>query len=185
MSTNFSNGTVTNPQTNKLKNAGIEKTVKQTSNKQTQTNPQTNPLFYSITSLLAFRINVVAKQKYMELPPQKKKIVKLTLETIIFSLAEDKEDLERAVKELGIELAKNNTQPVLNLNINYNEVKAEAKNTVNIDISKLLELMNELERIINWIETHNWRKEQNSYVVPPAVLKELNDTFAKIKRLVN
>ncbi|MQL56444.1 chromosome partition protein [Acidianus ambivalens] len=180
MNTSSSNTTETNPQTNKLTNAGIEKTVKQTSNKQTNLNPSN---FYNITSLLAFRINVIAKQKYMELSPQKKKIVKLVLENAILSLAEDKENLPYFAKQLGLELAKNDIQPILNININYSEAKAEAK--AEIDISKLLELTNELERIINWIETHNWRKEQNAYIVPPAVLKELNDAFAKIKRLVN
>ncbi len=117
----------TNSETNKLKQTGSEKTVKQTSNKQTKIKPN----FYNITTLLAFRINVIAKEKYMELSPHKKKIVKLALESIILSLANDKEDLQHFAKELGIELAKENIQPIININVN--EAHSEAK--VNIDIT--------------------------------------------------
>ncbi len=65
MNSNNNNNTIneTNSQTNKLKNEDSEKTVKQTLVKQTP--KQTN--FYKITTLLAFRINVIAKEKYMKL----------------------------------------------------------------------------------------------------------------------
>jgi len=177
MNTNNNAINETNPQTNKLKNEGLEKTVKQTSNKQTKTN--TN--FYNITTLLAFRINVIAKEKYMELSPHKKKIVKLALESIILSLANDKEDLQHFAKELGIELAKENIQPIINININ--EAHSEAK--VNIDITKLLEILNELESLLSTIQKNNWRKESNAYIIPPARWKELNEKVDSLKKLVN
>jgi uncharacterized protein YpuA (DUF1002 family) len=167
----------TNFQTNKLNKTGSERFVKQTSNKQTKTN--TN--FYNITTLLAFRINVIAKEKYMELSPQKKKIVKLILESAILSLSDDKEDLERVAKELGIELAKNNIQPIININVN--EAHSEAK--VNIDITKILELVNELESLLVSIQKYNFNAERNAYVLPPARMKDLQQKLNELKKMVN
>jgi hypothetical protein len=174
MNSNNNTTNETNPQ--QLKNAGLEKTVKQTSNKQTKTN--TN--FYNITTLLAFRINVIAKEKYMELSPHKKKIVKLLLENAILSLADDKADLQYFAKELGIELAKENIQPIININVN--EAHSEAK--VNIDISKLTEILNELESLLMTIQRNNWRKENNAYVIPPARWKDLAEKIDSLKKLV-
>ena len=167
----------TNFQTNKLNKTGSERFVKQTSNKQTKTNAN----FYNITTLLAFRINVIAKEKYMELSPQKKKIVKLALESIILSLANDKEDLQHFAKELGIELAKENIQPIININVN--EAHSEAK--VNIDITKILELVNELESLLVSIQKYNFNAERNAYVLPPARMKDLQQKLNELKKMVN
>jgi hypothetical protein len=177
MNSNNNDINETNFQTNKLKQTGSEKTVKQTSNKQTKTNAN----FYNITTLLAFRINVIAKEKYMELSPQKKKIVKLMLESAILSVSDDKEDLERVAKELGIELAKNNIQPIININVN--EAHSEAK--VNIDITKLIEILNELESLILTIQKNNWDPHKSAYILPRLRMTELSEKIESLKKLVN
>ncbi len=45
-----------------------------------------------LTSELFFRVHSFVKEKYMSLSAKQKKIVKLTLESIILSLADDKEN---------------------------------------------------------------------------------------------
>lgn len=143
------------------------------------------PINSDLTTQISFRISVAAKEKYMQLSPNKKKIVKLALETTIFSLADDKEDLERAVKELGIELARNNIQPILNLNINYNEAKAEAKTEVNVNFGELLKAVNELERLIYTIMNHHYNPRNVEYTVPKPVMNNIVDTLNKIRKSIN
>jgi len=141
-----------------------------------------------LTSELFFRVHSFVKEKYLSLTAKQKKIVKLTLESVILSLANDKENFNKIAKELGIELVKDNlTLSPINININVNEVKAQAKSEakVNIDISKLTEILNELESLLTTIQKNNWRKESNAYIIPPARWKELNEKIDSLKKLVN
>ncbi|AZG03214.1 hypothetical protein [Sulfolobus spindle-shaped virus] len=140
-----------------------------------------------VTSLLAFRINALAKEKYLRLDARKKRIVKLALESLIFSLSDDKENFEKVAKELNIELIRDNITPAsINININYNEnkPKAEAKVNVTIDLSDLINKLNEL-----WNEVKVRNKDiqrNNAIVLPPARIKEFDELIAKImKKLVN
>jgi glycyl-tRNA synthetase (class II) len=145
------------------------------------------PINSDLTTQISFRISVSAKEKYMQLSPNKKKIVKLTLESIIFSLADDRDDLERAVRELGIELSKNNIQPILNLNINYNqaEAKAEARSEVNINIPDLLNAVNELERIVYNIMNHSFNPRTAQYQMPQAVMQSIAEKLKEIRKSIN
>ncbi|AZG03072.1 hypothetical protein [Sulfolobus spindle-shaped virus] len=135
---------------------------------------------------IEFRISVLAKEKYLKLDARKKRIVKLALESLIFSLSDDKENFEKVAKELGIELVKDNITPSINININYNEnkPKAEAKVNVTIDLSDLINKLNEL-----WNEVKVRNKDiqrNNAIVLPPARIKEFDELIAKImKKLVN
>ena len=160
----------TNSQTNKQTDS--EKTVRRTSVVQTK-----------IRTVLDFRVGTIVKERYLQLSPEKKKIVKLVLQNIIFSLANDKENLEGVAKELGLELAKQNIQPILNINVNVSESKAE--NHINIDISKLIEAINELERLLLTIQKHNWNPNQNAYIIPIARMKDIENKLDELRRLVN
>ncbi|QGA87267.1 hypothetical protein [Sulfolobus spindle-shaped virus] len=191
----------TNTLTNTNTKAGSEKTVRQTSNKQTQTNNPTNTNtntliqkdienigksdedFTGVTSLIAFRISAVAKARYMSLSPRKKRIVKLGLETLIYALSGHKEDLNRVSRELGLELAKESIQPIVNINIS--ESRAEAKAEAKIDITKLLDVINELEALLIQIQKNNFRKDLNCYLIPPARMKDLETRITALKELVN
>jgi ABC-type long-subunit fatty acid transport system fused permease/ATPase subunit len=141
-----------------------------------------------LTSELFFRVHSFVKEKYMSLSAKQKKIVKLALESIILSLAEDKENFSKIAKELGIELVKDNlTLSPINININVNEVKAQAKSEakVNIDISKLTEILNELESLLIAIQKNNFNAKQNAYTIPPARWKDLTEKIDSLKKLVN
>ena len=141
-----------------------------------------------LTSELFFRVHSFVKEKYMSLSAKQKKIVKLALESIILSLAEDKENFSKIAKELGIELVKDNlTLSPINININVNEVKAQAKSEakVNIDISKLTEILNELESLLIVIQKNNFNAKQNAYTIPPARWKDLTEKIDSLKKLVN
>ncbi|ACP34319.1 chromosome partition protein [Sulfolobus islandicus L.S.2.15] len=139
-----------------------------------------------LTSELFFRVHSFVKEKYMSLSVRQKKIVKLALESIIVSLAEDKENFSKIAKELGIELVKDNlTLSPININININEAKAQAKSEVKLDISKLTELLNELESLLIAIQKNNFNAKQNVYTIPPARWKELNEKIDSLKKLMN
>ncbi|AZG03150.1 hypothetical protein [Sulfolobus spindle-shaped virus] len=140
-----------------------------------------------VTSLLAFRINALAKEKYLRLDARKKRIVKLALESLIFSLSDDKENFEKVAKELNIELIRDNITPAsINININYNENKPKAEAKVNVTI-ELSDLINKLNELWNEVKVRNRDIQRNNAVVlPPARIKEFDELIAKImKKLVN
>ncbi|AZG03494.1 hypothetical protein [Sulfolobus spindle-shaped virus] len=140
-----------------------------------------------VTSLLAFRINALAKEKYLRLDARKKRIVKLALESLIFSLSDDKENFEKVAKELNIELIRDNITPAsINININYNENKPKAEAKVNVTI-ELSDLINKLNELWNEVKVRNKDIQRNNAIVlPPARIKEFDELIAKImKKLVN
>ncbi len=138
-----------------------------------------------LTSELFFRVHSFVKEKYMSLSAKQKKIVKLTLESIILSLADDKENYNKIAKELGIELVKDNlTLSPINININVNEVKAQAKSEVKLDISKLTEILNELESLLIAIQKNNFNAKQNAYTIPPARWKDLTEKIESLKKVL-
>lgn len=157
-----------------------ENSVRQLSDRQTNPQTLTNP---NITTKLDFRVSVLVKDRYMQLSPEKKKIVKLVLESVIFTLANDNANLQAAAKELGLELAKQNIQPIVNINVNVAEAKAEAK--VKIDVEQLLEKLNEIEKLLLSIQKYTFDPAHNTYRIPPARMKELADLVKQMRGLLN
>jgi hypothetical protein len=92
------------------------------------------------------------------------------------------EDLKNAFQNI-VNKSSAQGNVVFNINISKSEAHSEAK--VNIDISKLTEVLNELESLLTAIQKNNWRKESNAYVIPPARWKELNEKIDSLKKLVN
>jgi len=140
-----------------------------------------------ITTELFFRVHTFVKEKYMGLSPKQKKLVKLILESTILSLAQDKQNYEKIAKEFGIEIAKNDsTVPSFNITVNVNETKEDEKNNEkNINITKLIESLNELESLLLTIQNNNWRKEANAYIIPLARWKELIEKVNSIKKVIS
>lgn len=90
------------------------------------------------------------------------------------------EDLKKPFQNI---FGKSSTNGNIIFNINISNAKSEAK--VNIDISKLTQILNELESLLTTIQKNNWRKESNAYIIPPARWKELNEKVDSLKKLVN
>ncbi|AAR27908.1 ORF E152 [Sulfolobus virus Ragged Hills] len=72
-----------------------------------------------------------------------------------------------------------------NVVFNINISKSEAKSEVKLDISKLTEILNELESLLITIQKNNFNAKQNAYTIPPARWKELNEKIDSLKKLVN
>ncbi|AZG03591.1 hypothetical protein [Sulfolobus spindle-shaped virus] len=72
-----------------------------------------------------------------------------------------------------------------NVVFNINISKSEAKSEVKLDISKLTEILNELESLLIAIQKNNFNAKQNAYTIPPARWKELNEKIDSLKKLVN
>jgi len=134
-------------------------------------------------SQLFFRVNKEIKEIYSSLTPQQKRIVKLILQAAILSLSGEKEKLQQVAKELGAELAKQDMQPILNINVSVSEAKNT--NNVNIDFSKLLDVINKLERLMLTIEQYTWDPKQNAYKIPPARMEELTKLLNELRKLIN
>ncbi|ABV26205.1 hypothetical protein SSSV4_ORF159b [Sulfolobus spindle-shaped virus 4] len=78
-----------------------------------------------------------------------------------------------------------NNNVVFNINISKSESKSEAKAEAKLDLTKLTELLNELEQLLLMIEKNNWEKKSNAYVLPPARMRELTEKIKELRRLVN
>ena len=128
-----------------------------------------------IRTVIDFRVSSEIKEKYMQLSANKKKIVKLVLENTILALSGDRQLLEEKAKELGIELARANVQPVLNINVSV----SEAKNTVNINVSELIRKLDEIQR---YLVTLYKVSPNNSVSIPKAKFSEIVNQLDEIRR---
>jgi len=90
------------------------------------------------------------------------------------------EDLKNAFQNI---VNKSSAQGNVVFNINIS--KSEAKSEVKLDISKLTEILNELESLLIAIQKNNFNAKQNAYTIPPARWKELNEKIDSLKKLVN
>lgn len=56
---------------------------------------------------------------------------------------------------------------------------------MNIDITGLLNKLNELERMLVGIQKNNWDRERNAYFLPLSRMNELSEKLSDLKKLVN
>ncbi len=120
------------------------------------------------------RVNEKYYKLYKKFNASQKRLVKHLVEASIAAVAEGKSQIEF-----------NETQPIIiNLNANINEVKAEARASVEIDISKLVELANELESLILTIQKNNWDPQKSAYILPKARIKDLTEKIEFLKKVL-
>ncbi|AQQ16834.1 D152 [Sulfolobus spindle-shaped virus Lassen] len=90
------------------------------------------------------------------------------------------EDLKKAFQNI-VNKSTQGSNVVFNINIS----KSEAKSEVKLDISKLTELLNELESLLITIQKNNFNAKQNAYVLPISRMKDLQEKLDALRRLVN
>jgi predicted DNA-binding protein len=90
------------------------------------------------------------------------------------------EDLKNAFQNI---VNKSSAQGNVVFNINIS--KSEAKTEVKLDISKLSEILNELESLLITIQKNNWDPQKYAYILPKARMTELSEKLSDLKKLVN
>lgn len=135
---------------------------------------------YHHRTKIDFRVSSLTKERYMELSPQQKKIVKMILEAVILTMAGDKDNLEKIARDLGVELMRDNIPPtIFNINVNYSEATK-----TKIDLQKVIEKLNELDHLLFLIQKYSWDKTKNAYCIPIARMKELIELIEELKKLL-
>jgi hypothetical protein len=89
------------------------------------------------------------------------------------------EDLKKAFQNI---INKSSAQGNVVFNINIS--KSEAKSEVKLDISKLTEILNELESLLIAIQKNNFNAKQNAYTIPPARWKDLTEKIESLKKVL-
>ena len=89
------------------------------------------------------------------------------------------EDLKKAFQNI---INKSSVQGNIVFNINIS--KSEAKSEVKLDISKLTEILNELESLLIAIQKNNFNAKQNAYTIPPARWKDLTEKIESLKKVL-
>ncbi|QGH71249.1 hypothetical protein [Sulfolobus super-elliptical virus] len=168
----MNNNTETNTQTNKLKNETNKKAFTTVNSKQKFTTEQISNDF-ELNIPFAIRINEKYYKLYKKFNARQKRLVKYLVEAVIMAVAEGKGQIEFS-----------ETQPtIINLNANINEARAEAN--VNIDISKLVDTINQLQKLLLEIQKNNFNAKQNAYIIPPARINDIQEKLDSLKKLVN
>ncbi|AZI76018.1 hypothetical protein SPV2_gp19 [Sulfolobus polyhedral virus 2] len=163
-----------------------DKQTQQQTNKQTTDKQFLENMLLNSTDVLPLRVKTLIKQIYKDMPMSKKKMVNSLLQDIILSMAEEKlpESIKKQLKrELNIEILKHsdNAEMHHNINIIINENRAE----VNIDLTKLVDFLNELQKLIFEIAKHNYDNKLNAYVLPKARMNDLTKIVNNLRRLLN
>ncbi len=89
------------------------------------------------------------------------------------------EDLKKAFQNI---INKSSVQGNIVFNINIS--KSEAKSEVKLDISKITEILNELESLLIAIQKNNFNAKQNAYTIPPARWKDLTEKIESLKKVL-
>jgi len=89
------------------------------------------------------------------------------------------EDLKNAFQNI---VNKSSAQGNVVFNINIS--KSEAKSEVKLDISKITEILNELESLLITIQKNNFSAKQNAYTIPPARWKDLTEKIESLKKVL-
>ena len=90
------------------------------------------------------------------------------------------EDLKKAFQNIVNKTTPGQGNVVFNINIS----KSEAKSEVKLDISKITEILNELESLLIAIQKNNFNAKQNAYTIPPARWKDLTEKIESLKKVL-
>ncbi|ARM37801.1 hypothetical protein [Sulfolobus polyhedral virus 1] len=165
-------------------------TDKQTNanNRQTADKQFLENMLLNSTDVLPLRVKTLIKHIYRDMPMSKKKMVNSLLQDIILSMAEEKlpENIKRQLKhELNIEILKHSDNAEMPHNINIIINQNNQNTEVNIDLTKLIDFLNELQKLIFEIAKHNYDNKLNAYVLPKARLNDLSTIVNNLRRLLN
>ncbi len=133
---------------------------------------QTGENDIELTVPFAVRINEKYYKMYKKFNSAQKRLVRHLVEASISGIARGRDSLQF-----------DETQPII-INLNANINNAEAKTSVNIDVSELIEKVNELEKLLLTIQKYTFDARENSYRVPQARMKDLKERIEVLKDLV-
>ncbi|ARM76418.1 hypothetical protein [Acidianus manzaensis] len=138
------------------------------------------------TKVLGLRLPVSAILLYELLDKDEVSELKQVIMSYIVSKAAAKgveipEEIKTSVKA---EFSKTTDGGNIIFNINVTEQETNNANT-KIDVSTLLEKINELEVFLLQIQKYNFDARENAYKIPPARLKDFEEKIKGLKDLVN